>query len=116
MTTMISFDVLVYATGYLLISVFRLESIVLKTSQDLIVVNIFYVETSLSIKTVDEFKCTYLFDRSERSKTNMRKYTKESETCECFFASEFFADSRDNSKKMDNSKLLVNGNWFCKFY
>ena len=113
---MMSFDVLIYAIGILLISIFPSESIFLKTSQDLIANNILYVETLLTIETVDEFKCTYLCDRYTESKSNLRKYTEESETCECLFASEFFADSRKISKKMQSSVLLVNRKCFCMLY
>ena len=113
---MVSCEVLTYVTGILLISIFCSRSVVLKTSQDLIANNILYVETLLTIKTVDEFKCTYLCDRYTKSKSNLRKYNKESETCECLFASEFFADSREISKKMDKSVLLINRKCFCMLY
>ena len=109
----ISFDVSVYATGTLLISIFHSESIVLRTSLDQIADNILYVETLLTIKTVEEFKCTYFCDRLTKNKRNLRKYTEESETCEYFFASDFCADSRDISKKMDNSILLLTVSGFA---
>ena len=111
-----SFEVLIYVTGVLLFSIFRSGSIVLKTSQDLIADNMLYVEALLTIEKVDEFKCTYLCDRYTKNKSNLRKYTKESETCECLIASEFFADSRKISKKMDYAILLVDRKCFCILY
>ena len=113
---MISCEVLIYATGILLISIFCSGSVVLKTSQDLIANNKLYVEILLTIKTVDEFKCIYLCDRYTKSKSNLRKSTEESETCECLFASEFFADSTKISKKMDYAILLVDRKCFCMLY
>ena len=82
MKTTISFDILVYATGTLLASIFNSESIVSKTSLDLIADKILYVETLLTIKTVKELKCFYFCDRLTKNKRNLRKYTEESETCE----------------------------------
>ena len=86
-------------------------SLVLKVSQDLIVDNSIYVQHIATIRLNKMTMCVHRCDQISEGRSNLRKYTTDKQTCECYHATSDFRDSRKVAPKTSGSVLLVD-RWF----
>ena len=79
-----------------------------KTSQDVIIDNIVFVETLVTIVPTIEPMCFFLCERMTEGRANLRNYNQSTNKCVCFFASEDFRDSRKVAPVVEGEAFLAN--------
>ena len=83
-------------------------SLILKVNHDLIVNNSIYVHHIATIRLNVMTMCVHRCDQISEGRSNLRKYTTDQQTCECYHATSDFRDSRNVAPKMNGCVMIVN--------
>ena len=83
-------------------------SLVVKTSKDVIIDNIVFVENLVTIVPTIKPMCSFLCERVTQGRANLRTYNQNAKTCSCFVASEEFRDPRKVAPVLEEVTFVAN--------